>query len=126
MKKKWILRDGGNMAIDYTPKKEKELQQFKKELATLKSRRKPFTSATSLGPKKNVIESMDMTKTIPSRNTGAHDTSKHTIMSKRYSETPEVRAEIEHKATLLAPVCNKGAYTVITSEEMAKTAGRKV
>lgn len=126
MRVKWTLRDGGNMAIDYTPKKEKELQQLRKELATLKSKRKRFSSATSLGPKPKVAEEMDNTKHIPSRNTGAHDTSKNTIMSKRFLETPEVRAEIEHKATLLAPVCNKGAYTVITSEEMAKTAGRKV
>lgn len=126
MRVKWTLRDGGDVAIDYTPKKDRELQQFKKEVAILKSKHKSFRSSTSLGPKPKVAEEMDDTKRIPSRNTGAHDTSKHTIMSKRFSESPEVRAEIEHKATLLAPVCNKGAYTVITSEEMAKTAGRKV
>lgn len=113
------------MAVDYTPRKEKELQQFRKEVETLK-KKKTFISSATLGPKKQVAEEMDNTKHIPSRNTGAHDTAKHTIMSKRFSESPEVRKEIEHKATLLAPVCNKGAYTVITSEEMAKTAGRKV
>jgi len=114
------------MAIDYTPKAERELKKFKEELSALKRKKKRFTSSTSLGPKRTVAEDLDSTKAIPSRNTGAHDTSCHTIMSKRYNESPEVRAEIEHKATLLAPVCNKGAYTVITSEEMAKTAGRKV
>lgn len=115
-----------NMAIDYTSKKDKQLQQFREEVASLKSKRNAFVPSTSLGPKPRVAEEMDGTKHTPSRNTGAHDTSKHTIMSKRFSETPEVRAEIEHKATLLAPVCNKGAYTVITSEEMARTAGRKI
>ena len=114
------------MAIDYTPKKERELIKFAEEVRALKRSKRQFTSSSSLGPKKRVQEEMDATKNIPSRNTGANDTSKNTIMSKRYNEAPEVRAEIEHKATLLAPICNKGAYTVITSEEVARTAGRKI
>lgn len=114
------------MAIDYTPKKERDLKKFAEEVRALKRNKRKFTSSTSLGPKKRVQEEMDTTKDVPSRNTGACDTSKNTIMSKRYKEAPEVRAEIEHKATLLAPICNKGAYTVITSEEVARTAGRKI
>lgn len=111
------------MPIDYTPKSEKELEKFRNDIRKAK-KHKP-SKEEYRGLKRSVAEEM-RTQVVPSSKLRVCDTGKHTIMAKRFSESPEVRAEIEQRANSLAPSCNKGAYTVITSDEMAKCAGRKL
>lgn len=111
------------MAIDYTSRAEKELRAFREDI--LKAKKKKTPRGDYQGIPKSLTEQM-VPNNIPSSTLRSCDTSKHTMMSKRFRESPEVREQIEQNANSLAPICNKGAYTVIVDADMAKCAGRKL
>lgn len=111
------------MAIDYTSRAEKELRKFREDIS--KAKKKKLPRKDYQGIPKSLTEQM-VPNNVPSSTLRSCDTSKYTMMSKRFKESPEVREQIEQKANSLAPICNKGAYTVIVDADMAKCAGRKL
>lgn len=69
---------------------------------------------------------MDKTRDIPSAGGfgSADSTAKNTAMEKRYSESDEVRAEMERKANQMAPT-HKGAYEYVGDNANMAEYGRK-
>lgn len=63
--------------------------------------------------------------TIRSVDHGGHCTAANSMMAERFKEAPEVRERIEKLANSLAPAYNKGGYQLVTSDELAKSVGRK-
>lgn len=62
---------------------------------------------------------------VKSEDTGGHFTTKNSMMNDRFFESPEVRAEIERKASCLAPAYNNGAVQFIGDLQSARDAGKK-
>ena len=69
---------------------------------------------------------MDKTRDIPSAGGygNADSTARNTAMEKRYTESPEVRAEMERKANQMAPT-HKGAYEYVGDNANMAEYGRK-
>jgi len=88
-------------------------------LAQIKKRKKNFTLQTIPFP------NLKIESNIPLGNGFANSGFVNTPMSNRFKEKPEVRKEIEAKASRIAPAFNKSGYSYISNKEDAKYIGRK-